>query len=181
MSRDHIEGGLPWKWTPERVARAIRTPYTNVAIARNEIGLLGFGIMAYMDSVAHLTLLAIRDDHRRRGLGAAIVEWLEKVARTAGVELIRVEARADNVAALALYAAFGYRQRERVAGMYYGIDDGIRLEKVLSIPNANWLASFLEGSTNEAVGRAIAFLPFIRKAIAEGTFHPHSESQEPRQ
>ena len=47
MSRRLIEHGLPWTWRPERVARAIASPVTNVAVVRRQAGLDAFGIMEY--------------------------------------------------------------------------------------------------------------------------------------
>jgi ribosomal protein S18 acetylase RimI-like enzyme len=131
LSRDLVEQGLPWSWTPQQVARAIAGAHTNVALARRGGELAGVGIMTYADAVAHLKLLAVREKFRRRGLATGIVQWLEEVARAAGIASIRVEARADNAPAISLYALRGYRERERVLGMYSGMDDGIRFEKAL--------------------------------------------------
>lgn len=132
MSRVYIEQGLPWSWTPRRIGAAIRSPTINVAVARDRLGLVGFGIMEYADAVAHLLLLAVRADRRRLGFGEALVDWLEKVARTAGIAAIRVEARSDNEAALGLYRKRGYSERGSFPGMYFGIEDGVRLEKRLT-------------------------------------------------
>ena len=81
MSRDEIERGLPWSWTEARVARAIGDPETNVIVAGPEGLLAGFGIMSYKGDEAHLLLFAVAITQRRRGVGSAILEWLERVAR----------------------------------------------------------------------------------------------------
>jgi len=39
MSRDLIERGLRWRWTPERIRACIRSRTTNVAVAPAEHGL----------------------------------------------------------------------------------------------------------------------------------------------
>ena len=132
MSKAYIEQGLPHRWTEGRVAAAIRSSSTNVAVARKDAVLLGFGIMEYSDLEALLLLLAVHPDGRRKGLGSAIVEWLERVARTAGIARIFVEARSDNEAALSLYRKRGYEQTALALGMYSGMDDGICLEKTFS-------------------------------------------------
>src|SRR5205085_5379131 len=59
MSRDEIETGLAWSWTPERVRLSIRDRATNVAVAHEGQLLVGFGIMKYGDEKAHLSLLAV--------------------------------------------------------------------------------------------------------------------------
>lgn len=131
MSRIDIEYGLPWGWTPQRVSRAMANPSTNVAVIRENRRLVGFGIMRYDDERAHLLLLDVRASHRRAGIGTTLLAWLEKVARTAGIAAVHVEARAENAAALAFYRKHGYSEIEQVAGMYDGVAAGIRLEKSL--------------------------------------------------
>lgn len=135
MSREHVEYGLGWSWTQSRVLRAIQDESTNVAIIQERGLLLGFGIMRYGERKAHLVLLCIAPSHRKRGLGALMLAWLEKCAVTAGLELIQLEARADNPVAIAFYAEQGYRRSGRVTGYYRGTVDAVRLEKPLrSLP-----------------------------------------------
>lgn len=131
MSREYIEYGLPWRWTPARIAHAIRSRDTNVAVVGDPGALAGFGIMAYRDEDAHLLLLAVRAQQRRRGIASAIVEWLEAVARCAGMQRIRVEARRENEAARNFYSEHGYHERAIRAAMYGPAVDGVRLEKWL--------------------------------------------------
>lgn len=131
MSRDYIEHGLGWGWTATRVLRSIRDRATNVAVIHQGGNLLAFGIMRYDEQTAHLLLLAVEPARRRRGMAAALLAWLEAVARTAGIERIRVETRADNLPALAFYRGRGYVQIERIPGYYRGVEDAARLEKDL--------------------------------------------------
>lgn len=132
LSRTEIEYGLPWRWKPARVGCAIADPDTNVVVVPEGDRLIGFGIMFYRDTLAHLQLLAVRPDARRRGIGSAVLDWLENVASVAGITTIRLEARQDNAAALAFYRKHGYRERASVLGMYQGREDGVRLEKLLA-------------------------------------------------
>ena len=91
MSRDCIESGLPWRWRPERVARAIEEENTNVVVAGEAGALTAFGIMSYLDDDAHLLLFAVREGSRRQGIGSAVLLWLENVARAAAHRRIRLE------------------------------------------------------------------------------------------
>lgn len=137
LSRDTIERGLPWGWRPERVARAIRDPDTNVAVVGPPEALEGFAIMVYRDEDAHLILFAVRPDKRRRGIGSALLSWLEDVARAAGSRRIRLEARRDNVAGRSFYNELGYHERAISADRYAPGVDGIRLEKWLRSDSAD--------------------------------------------
>ena len=131
MSRDYVEYGLGWSWTPARVLKAIRDGATNVALVRGQGAVQGFGIMRYGEQKAHLVLLAVEPAERKRGLGAILLGWLEKSAATAGIERVQLEARADNPVAIAFYRDQGYEEAGTVRGYYRGEVDALRLEKSL--------------------------------------------------
>ena len=134
LSRDHIEQGLPWRWRPERIVRAIRDRDTNVVVVGEPGAIVAFGIMSYNDDDAHLLLFAVQHSSRRRGIGSALLKWLEEVAGSAGARRIRLEARRDNPAARHFYSEHGYHERALVHSMYCGIADGVLLEKWLRDP-----------------------------------------------
>ena len=138
LSRTEIEYELPWRWTPSRVNRAIADPATNVVVASEGGPFIAFGIMVYRDDSAHLLLLAVRPSARRRGIGSAVLAWLEKVANVAGVSRVRLEARQDNVPALTFYRKHGYSEHATVLGMYLGMEDGVRFEKVITHASAGF-------------------------------------------
>jgi len=131
MSRDLIEYGLRWGWRDERVAQAISAPETNVAVAGQEGNPFAFGIMNYRDDDAHLVLFAVQPKMQRQGIGSALLMWLEEVARAAGAQRIRVEARRESVAARSFYNEHGYHERVLKTAMYGNRVDGVRLEKWL--------------------------------------------------
>jgi ribosomal-protein-alanine N-acetyltransferase len=133
LSRVAIEYGLPWSWTPERVARSVADRATNVVVADAHGGLAGFAIMKYGDTTAHLLLLAVPEALRRRGIGSALLGWLEETARAAGIETVRAEVRLANPAARAFYRGNGYEEIDRITRYYQGREDALRLEKVLAL------------------------------------------------
>jgi len=136
MSRDLIERGLGWSWTPRRVLRSIGDAHTNVVVALENVQsggqrLTGFGIMKYHDDEAHLLLLAVQASDRRRGIGAALVTWLEKAALVSGVGQVYLESRMSNLQARAFYRQLGYREVQTVPGYYQGVEPGVRMAKDL--------------------------------------------------
>ena len=133
MSRDYIENGLPWTWTEGRVAASIRDPEVNVVVVGDRGAITGFGIMSYPHDDAHLLLFAVRRSHQRRGIGSAILRWLEEAARTAGAKRIRVECRRENVAARNFYCEHAYQELSIAPKFYRGIKDGIHLVKWLRL------------------------------------------------
>ncbi|MGZ9059703.1 MAG: hypothetical protein ACXW14_10735, partial [Burkholderiaceae bacterium] len=54
LSRDAIESGLNWSWTPQRVVRSMRDAATNTIVVREGEMLAGFAIMKYREEDAHL-------------------------------------------------------------------------------------------------------------------------------
>jgi len=131
MSRDYIEQGLAWRWRDTKIAKAIRDPEVNVAVVGNERAITAFGIMSYSEEDAHLLLFAVGQSSQRKGVGSALLIWLEAVARAAGAQRIRVEARAENVGARCFYSEHGYHERLLKKAMYDEKVDGVRLEKWL--------------------------------------------------
>src|SRR5262245_66366778 len=96
LSRDLIENGLQWRWTPKRVVASIRAPDVNVLAARIHENIAGFAIMRYGDDDAHLDLLAVAPPYRRAGVGRQLLEWLEQCAVVAGLFRVALEGRADH-------------------------------------------------------------------------------------
>ncbi|MBW8758030.1 MAG: GNAT family N-acetyltransferase [Burkholderiales bacterium] len=134
LSRAQIEHGLPWTWREPRVRAAIADPDTNVIVVGRPGAVTAFGLMYYADDDAHLLLFAVHRSQQRRGIGSALLQWLEDAARAAGASRIRVEARLDNEAARSFYNEHGYHEGEIVGRMYSGTLDGVRLEKWLREP-----------------------------------------------
>ena len=144
LSRDRIEHGLGWRWTAPRVLRSIRDPSSNVVVALAAGApdpLPGFGIMKYHDDEAHLLLLAVGTGCSRAGIGAAMLQWLERCARVAGLGQVVVESRFNNGVARAFYARQGYQEIQVLPGYYQGREAGVRLAKDL------WLTSATPGRT----------------------------------
>ena len=74
--------------------------------------------MKFRDEESHLFLLAVASNSQRSGVGRALLEWLEKSCRTAGIRNIRVELRATNRHARKFYEQSGFRFVGQVAGYY---------------------------------------------------------------
>jgi ribosomal-protein-alanine N-acetyltransferase len=132
LSRDLIEYGLRWRWTPMRVAASIRAPDVNVLVACIHDKIVGFAIMRYGDDVAHLDLFAVAPLYRRAGVGRQLLEWLEKCAVVAGIFTVTLEVRARNEGAQLFYKRMGYRTVAHLPGYYQGIEAALRMGRDLS-------------------------------------------------
>lgn len=136
MSRELIEAGLGWAYKAGTVARLIADREAVTLVAREQGSLIGFAIMTFGDERAHLVLLAVRPEARRRGVARRMLAWLFKSAAAAGIASIHVELRARNAAAIALYRCAGFVQTLSIPGYYRGIETAIRMIRVLRIPSA---------------------------------------------
>lgn len=132
LSRDLIEYGLQWRWTPMRVTASIRASDVNVLVASIHGNIAGFAIMRYGDDVAHLDLLAVAPPYRRSGVGRQLLEWLEKCAVVAGIFKVALEVRADNEGAQLFYKRMGYRALAHLPGYYQGVEAALRMGRDLS-------------------------------------------------
>ena len=131
MSRDLIEVGLGWSWTEKRVLANIRDKDTNVAVAHNAGRVTGFVIAKYRADEAHIVLLAVNKASRRKGVGTALMKWIEKTALIAGIGVIYLEARLINTSARKFYQALGYKEFKTERGRYNGVETGVQLGKDL--------------------------------------------------
>ncbi len=133
MSRELIEDGLPWSWTPARVARNLAQADTLVLTARDGARLAGFAIMQFGEERAHLSLLAVHPDYQRRGVARRMLEWLTASALTAGIGSIRLELRENNVVARRFYLEQGYAETVRIPGYYRGVETAVRMLREIRI------------------------------------------------
>jgi len=137
LSREYIEYGLPQRYTPKRILKSIETDNKNVIVARLHNSFAGFGIMTYYDDTANLDLLAVKRRFQRAGIGTDLLQWLEKVALTAGIYDVYVQVRKINRGAIRFYEALGYEIYDEKAGYYQGKETGVLLSKnLIKVKNA---------------------------------------------
>ena len=79
---------------------------------------LGFAVMRFGDTQAHLALLCVQPQQRQQGIGRRLIDWLTASARVAGISMIGLELRADNAAALGFYRRLGFVETALVPGYY---------------------------------------------------------------
>ena len=134
MSRDLIESGLGWSWSPERVGRAMAEKDTVTLVAAERGHIVAFAIAFFGEDHMHLSLLAVRPSHQRRGIGRRLLDWLFKSARVAGTASVHLELRARNQAARRFYRAQGFIETAYVPGYYRGREMALRMTRELRDP-----------------------------------------------
>lgn len=127
LSREEVEYGLEWRWTPRRIARAIQDPETEVLLARIDEAVAGFAVLELGVESAHLVLFAVSPAHRRQGVGRALFTWLQPLAVNAGLGHVHLEVRHHNQGAQDFYRKLGFRAQRLVPGYYQGVEDAVRM------------------------------------------------------
>jgi [ribosomal protein S18]-alanine N-acetyltransferase len=136
MSRELIEAGLGWRYTPRRMTALIRDPETVALVACDGLRIQGFAVMQFGDVHAHLALLCVRPTQQLRGIGRRLNAWLVESARVAGIASIRLELRADNAAALSFYRRLGFSETQLVPDYYDGYVAARRMTLLLHAEHA---------------------------------------------
>lgn len=131
MSRLYIEYDLSWDYNPEKITQLMQSDHKNVVVAREDRQLAGFGIMTYRMNHANLDLLGVKLRYRYQGIGRQIVQWLEKVAVTAGIFTVFVQVRQINTGAIKFYKKLGYKVIDERRGYYRGQETAVIMSKDL--------------------------------------------------
>jgi [ribosomal protein S18]-alanine N-acetyltransferase len=96
--------------------------------------LTGFAVASWLrhEAAAEVEGLMVERDHRRQGIGTALIGACMAWAAGTGASAIRLEVRASNVAALALYRRLGF-STAGVRRAYYSapVEDALLLQAPL--------------------------------------------------
>ena len=130
MSRDLIERGLGWSWTPLRVRRSTVDAATNVALAIRADLPVGFGIMRYRDDGApaaargqsHACAAGDRYATRRLARGGRPGRWIGQVY---------LGSRPANSTGREFYRRLDYAEIQTVRGYHGGVESSVRMAKDL--------------------------------------------------
>lgn len=108
--------------------------HARLSIAEQGGQLLGYALVLFhgQTALARLYSLAIAPEHRGRGVARKLLAVAEAEALAEGCAVLRLEARADNAPAIALYRAAGYRRFAVVPDYYEDHEPAERMEKVLT-------------------------------------------------
>lgn len=133
MSRDLIEDGLGHRWRAASIARHVRDPDSEVAVACDGDVVVGFVVARFFSQRVHVNLLAVRPQYRRRGVGQLLMHWVESMAIVAGCFSVSLEVRAKNQGARRFYQRLGYRHVQTLSEYYDGREAAHRMQRDLRI------------------------------------------------
>lgn len=103
---DALSQSAPWSEVAFRREIGRKDGTFLVALLAGQV--VGFGGLWLLVDEAHIIDFAVHPEHRRQGIGRALLTELLRRARAAGMECAKLEVRAGNEAALGLYEGFGF-------------------------------------------------------------------------
>lgn len=120
---------FPDAWSADVVAAELALPHRVVLV---DAAGRGYVSLSVAGDVADVVRVAVHPDHRRSGLGRALLDAALDAATAAGVERVLLEVAHDNAAALGLYAAAGFADVSRRPDYYAGGVDAIVQQRTLT-------------------------------------------------
>jgi ribosomal-protein-alanine N-acetyltransferase len=103
-------------------------------LEQNELIVAGFIAARLTGDVLHINNVAVRQNLRRQGIGAALFDMAIKEGRRLGAQQTQLEVRAANTSAQDFYARFGLVAVGRRPKYYHSpVDDAILMSAVLSL------------------------------------------------
>lgn len=100
-----------------------------VLVKENDV--LGFGGLWFNIDEAHVMNIAVKENLRRNGYGAKILDFLIGRAKERGKECITLEVREDNIAAIRLYEKLEFVVTGRRKRYYDNRVDAVIMSRVL--------------------------------------------------
>ena len=121
-------------WSPDELTKDVTCDdgsiYVAVAMSGDERA--GYADMRIVAGEAQIYNIAIAPEFRRQGIGEALLMHMIEKSRELGLDIISLEVRSGNEAAMALYEKMGFKQ-VGIRKAYYekGNEDAVLMDKEL--------------------------------------------------
>jgi len=130
---DIEQRAYPFPWTAEIFHDCLRAGYSCYVLESSGV-LVGYGVMSAGAHEAHILNICVSPEQRGRGYGGMLMERLIEQARWLQAEMMFLEVRPSNRAALQLYARLGFNEIGTRTNYYpakHGREDALLLAKHL--------------------------------------------------
>jgi ribosomal-protein-alanine N-acetyltransferase len=118
-------------WTHAGLAAELAKPTALALVARDGARVIAFAFASVVLDEAEIVTVAVEPRARRRGVGPALVRALLDGVVGRGARSAFLEVRASNVAAMALYASFGFAETGRRRAYYSDGEDAVLMGSAL--------------------------------------------------
>jgi ribosomal-protein-alanine N-acetyltransferase len=126
------EQAYPFPWTMGIFRDCLRVGYCCWVLTMDD-QVIGYGVMSVVIDEAHILNICIDPQWQRQGLGEKLLRRLLKVASQHGADMVFLEVRVGNGAALRLYDKVGFIEVGQRKGYYPDFNQSREDALVLSL------------------------------------------------
>jgi len=99
----------PYPWTKGILGDCIRTGY-DCWVITDQQKIIGHGVLSVAAGESHLLNLAVSPDYQGQGIGRQMLAHLMDIARVKSADMILLEVRPSNKAAIHIYESIGFNE-----------------------------------------------------------------------
>ena len=106
----------------------------DVSVAVLDSKIVGYASLRFVGKQGDVNTVAVASNQQGKGIGTALMDWLESQAALRNVREIFLDVRSDNDPAIKMYVARGY-ERIDIRRNYYGntIDANVMRKRVANV------------------------------------------------
>lgn len=108
----------PFPWTDGIFRDCLKVGYSAWVVTSPADEVLAYALMSMAVGEAHILNLCVEPAYQQQGLGRFLLTHLQRLARGAGMDLMLLEVRKSNAAAIALYDSMGFHKLGVRKGYY---------------------------------------------------------------
>ena len=125
------QASFPSPWKRAHFLHEIAAPHSYPFVAENNGIVAGYVCITALFEEAQILNIAVDPAMRGRGIARVLLERAFSLARERGAEVMALEVRASNAAAITLYEQCGFTRTGLRVRYYEGVDDAVLMEKNL--------------------------------------------------
>ena len=120
---------FPKPWQREHFQHEIAALYSFPFIAECAGMIVGYVCLMSLFEEAQILDITVAPEWRGKGVARVLMDHAIQMAREKGAEVLTLEVRASNVAAITLYERCGFTRTGVRSKYYEGVDDAVLMEK----------------------------------------------------
>ena len=118
-------------WRREHFLHEITAPHSFPSVAVINRAIAGFACLMSLFEEAQILDIAVSPQHRGRGIARMLMAHAINYAQQQGAEVLTLEVRSSNTAAITLYERSGFIRTGTRQRYYEGKEDAVLMEKTL--------------------------------------------------
>ena len=129
------QASFPLPWSREHFAHELTAPHSFPFVAESDGVIVGYVCLMSLFEEAQILDIAVAPEQRGRGSARLLMETAFTVAVETGAEVMELEVRASNSAAITLYERLGFYRSGVRANYYESFEDALLMKKTLKESN----------------------------------------------